>query len=114
MHLEAAKSLGDYLVVSITAAHFITKPGRPIFTDGERATMLRALRCVDEVFVCNDDTGVQAIMRIRPQRFVKGRDYMDLGLLDAEAAACNVVGAKVIYTDTKKYSSTEVLCRLKG
>jgi cytidyltransferase-like protein len=34
-HLEAARSLGDVLVVTVTADRFVNKgPGRPVFTEG--------------------------------------------------------------------------------
>ena len=37
-HFEKAKSLGDILVVSITADKFVNKgPGRPAFNESDRA-----------------------------------------------------------------------------
>jgi cytidyltransferase-like protein len=40
-HLEAARELGDILVVTLTADRFVNKgPGRPVFGEALRAEML--------------------------------------------------------------------------
>ena len=111
MHLRAAAALGDRLVVSITASPYIRKEGRPIFNDNERAYALAALRSVDQVYTCYARTGVNAILYIRPDIYVKGMDYISIGLNELERAACNEVGAKIIFTSTEKYSSTDVIRR---
>ena len=47
-HLEAARALGDALVVTVTGDAFVNKgPSRPAFLEGLRAEMLAALQCVD-------------------------------------------------------------------
>jgi len=47
-HLEAARRLGDVLVVTVTADRFVNKgPGRPVFNEALRAEMLAALEYVD-------------------------------------------------------------------
>src|ERR1700731_3726167 len=49
-HLEAARRLGDLLVVTVTADRFVNKgPGRPVFSERMRAEMLAALEYVDWV-----------------------------------------------------------------
>lgn len=51
-HLEAARALGDVLIVTLTADRFVNKgPGRPVFTELLRAEMLAALDCVSYVAV---------------------------------------------------------------
>src|SRR6516225_5599857 len=43
-HLEAARRLGDILMVTVTADRHVNKgPGRPVFSEGLRAEMLAAL-----------------------------------------------------------------------
>jgi len=51
--LERAAALGDRLVVGVSAdALNVAKKGRPpVYTQQERMEIVRALRCVDEVFV---------------------------------------------------------------
>ncbi|MCG8277390.1 adenylyltransferase/cytidyltransferase family protein [Stenotrophomonas sp. NLF4-10] len=51
--LERAAALGDRLIVGVSSdALNIAKKGRaPVFSQEERLCLVRALRCVDEVFV---------------------------------------------------------------
>ena len=51
--LERARAFGDRLVVGVSSDEFSQrKKGRhPVFTVEERARMLKALRCVDNVFI---------------------------------------------------------------
>ena len=50
--LERARYLGDYLLVGVSTDHMnYDKKGRyPIYSQKERMEIVKALRCVDEVF----------------------------------------------------------------
>ncbi len=75
-HLEAAKALGDYLIVGITANDYVQKgAGRPAVTARDRARAVRALRCVDHVILDHHPTPEWMITTYRPAIFVKGADY---------------------------------------
>src|SRR3990167_11073056 len=51
-HFQAAKALGDVLVVTVTADEYVNKgPGRPVFIQGLRAESIAALGCVDYVAI---------------------------------------------------------------
>src|SRR6516165_10906993 len=51
-HLEAARKLGDVLIVTVTADRFVNKgPGRPVFNGELRAEMLATLEYVDWVAI---------------------------------------------------------------
>ena len=107
-HLAEARKLGDFLVVSLTLDQFVNKgPKRPVFTWDDRAKVLRALRCVDTVIptAC----AVDAIRYVRPQLFVKGRDYLTGEFTEDIAGALQEVGATLHITKTPKRSSTEAL-----
>ena len=72
-HLEAARNLGDVLVVTVTGDRFVNKgPGRPIFPEDLRAEMLAALHYVDWVAINPAPDGVSAIKTIHPDIYVKG------------------------------------------
>ncbi len=108
-HLEAARRLGDQLVVTITADEFITwkGQGRPVFPAHERARMLRALRCVNSVIVINAGDMISAVQQVKPNILVKGKEYegalLEQGWLESQ-------GIKVVFLDTKpRYSSTDLL-----
>ena len=113
LHLQEASCLGERLIVSITADEFVTKPGRPIFNESERERMLSELRCVDEVYICRADTGIPAIHKFNPEYYVKGIDYSDSGIIESEMKACEKVGAEIVFTSAQKYSTTDLIERLK-
>lgn len=104
-HLEAAKKLGDWLVVAVTADHAINKgPGRPIFPQEQRAEMVRALRCVDDVAIVN--SGEEAVRIIKPDVFVKGVEYA--GRLK-EQELVESFGGRCVYLGEPLYSSTRLI-----
>ena len=103
-HLEEAKSLGDWLVVSVTADHKIGKEGHPVFSQNERAEMVAALRCVDEVMIVA--SAGEAIEILKPDVFVKGAEY-DGKLKEKELV--ERFGGKCAFTTGPVYSSTKLL-----
>ena len=48
---------------------------RPIFNQNERAELLAALEMVDLVTVFDEDTPLEAILKVRPDVLVKGADW---------------------------------------
>ena len=97
-------------MVSVSSDEQIRKiksPPRPIQNENERAMQLANLRMVDEVFICDDDTGAAAILKFRPQIFVRGVDYRQTGVDEREAQACREIGCEVRFTETDKYSSSD-------
>ena len=76
--LEHARRLGDRLVVLLNSDESVRAlkgPPRPIVPAQERAGVLRALGCVDEVRIFEERTTDVALRRVRPDVFVKGGDY---------------------------------------
>jgi D-beta-D-heptose 7-phosphate kinase/D-beta-D-heptose 1-phosphate adenosyltransferase len=76
--LRRARTMGDSLVVAINSDDSVRRikgSNRPIFNQDERAEVLDALEMVDYVTVFDEDTPLQAIMRIRPNILVKGADW---------------------------------------
>src|SRR6202012_1273639 len=77
-HLEAARELGDILVVTLTADRFVNKgPGRPVFGEALRAEMLANLQYVDWVGINDSPDAIPALESLRPDIYVKGSDYQD-------------------------------------
>lgn len=107
--LNAARELGDYLVVALTTDAQMAKEkgeGRPFQPWFERALALRSLRCVDRVIFNTGD--FESLVRIvRPFVFAKGSEYK--GRL-REEAFCKASGILVEFLDTKPiYSSTRII-----
>lgn len=78
-YLEAARGLGDVLVVGINSDASVRRlnkgPERPINPEHARAQVARALRCVDAVVIFDEDTPYNLIAEIAPDVLVKGGDY---------------------------------------
>jgi rfaE bifunctional protein nucleotidyltransferase chain/domain len=116
-HLEAARDLGDVLIVTITADRFVNKgPGRPVFAEALRAEMLATLQYVDWVAINPEPDAVNAISCVRPDIYVKGQDYQNpegdvTGKIVAEREAVEAHGGVIHFTDEIVFSSTELINR---
>lgn len=116
-HLVEARKLGDRLVVSVTSDRYVNKgKGRPHFTEAERAEALSALSCVDDVKINDSPDAVLMIEHVKPAFYVKGIDYSEIrddAALAREGAAVAACGGEVVFTSTRKWSSTELLFDIK-
>lgn len=75
-HLQAARALGDRLVVSLTPDRFVNKgPGRPLFNEDERFVMLQNVRCVDEIWIPNKIDGSDIIHIKQPDIYACGAEW---------------------------------------
>lgn len=110
-HLEEARTFGDSLTVALTLDEHVNKPGRPIFSWDDRAMMLLALRCVDDVIATRN--AVEAIYAWKPAIFVKGSDYKHSSLLPQEITACEEVGALIRFTKAEKRSTTDLIEKIR-
>jgi len=111
-HLEAAKALGDVLVVTITSDRFVNKgPDRPIFSSEHRAELIASIGCVDYVAINDDEFAINAILSIKPNLYVKGTEYNGLvdDAISDEENAVNSVGGKLVFTDDITYSSSNII-----
>jgi D-beta-D-heptose 7-phosphate kinase / D-beta-D-heptose 1-phosphate adenosyltransferase len=110
--LEAARALGDCLVVCLNSDRSVRRskgPDRPWQSAADRARVLRGLRAVDEVIVFDEDTPEAVIARLRPDVWVKGGDYNADAL--PEAALVRSWGGEVI---TVPYLDGRSTSRLAG
>lgn len=78
-YLEAARSLGDALVVGLNSDNSVRRlgkgPERPFTPQEDRAEVLAALACVDAVVLFDQDTPLALIEYLQPDILVKGADY---------------------------------------
>ena len=77
-YLEAARALGDALVVAINSdrtARELKGEGRPLMNQDERAEILAALRAVNYVTIFDDVSPRSLIAELLPDILVKGGDY---------------------------------------
>ena len=117
MHLQAARRLGDVLIVTVTPDRFVVKgPGRPVFNERLRMLALAAIESVDYVGAIDGGTAVDAITAIRPNIYVKGDEYErsedDItGGIDEEEAAIRSVGGELKFTSEETFSSSNLINR---
>ncbi|PKN06775.1 MAG: hypothetical protein CVU73_15400 [Deltaproteobacteria bacterium HGW-Deltaproteobacteria-8] len=113
-YFQAARRMGDALVVTVSADRFVDKgPGRPAYTEALRAESIAALECVDLVAVNPWPTAVETLRRVRPDVYVKGQEFETLtdetGKLQQEHAVAVELGIEFAFTHEIVFSSTQLL-----
>jgi D-beta-D-heptose 7-phosphate kinase/D-beta-D-heptose 1-phosphate adenosyltransferase len=77
-YLEAAKNLGDVLILGLNSDDSIKRlkgKNRPINEQDERAYILASLEVIDYVVIFDEDTPIDLINIVQPDILVKGGDY---------------------------------------
>lgn len=114
-HFEAAKKLGDILVVTLTPDRYVNKgPNRPAFPEQLRAETIAALDCVDYVAINTSPMAIEAIRLLAPTYYAKGAEYRDAdkdhtGGILLEQEAVESVGGELAFTDEIVYSSSNLI-----
>ena len=114
-HLEAARKLGDVLIVTVTGDAFVRKgPGRPVFAQTMRAEMLAALDYVDWTGINRAPTADPLIEAIQPDVYVKGSDYVDpkfdvTSNITRERELTEKYGGRLCFTDEVTFSSSGLI-----
>lgn len=113
-HFQAAREMGDCLVITVTPDIYIDKgQGRPVFNQAVRAECLAALECVDYVALNEWPTAEEALWLLRPDIYVKGQEFENLqdktGKLQREYEVVMEIGAQMRFTHEIVFSSTELL-----
>jgi D-sedoheptulose 7-phosphate isomerase len=108
--LERAKSLGTKLIVGINSDRSVREikgEPRPYVSEKDRAALLLALQCVDEVRIFDETTPQNLIEEIKPNILVKGGDWEVNQIIGADFVIKN--GGKVHSLPVKDGFSTTSL-----
>ena len=115
-YLNAARRLGDVLVVGVNADVSARRLGkgddRPLVPEADRAYLVAALECVDIVSIFDEDTPRELIAALLPDVLVKGGDYTPetvVGRAEVEATG----GRVVLIPFVEGYSTTRLLHRIR-
>ena len=112
--LERARAFGDRLVVGINSdesVRAIKGTGRPLVQEKDRAAVLCALRCVDEVIIFNEATPARLIEELRPDVLVKGGDWPIEQIIGSDFVLAN--GGRVMsLTYNVPHSSSDIIERM--
>ena len=101
-YLEAARTLGDILVVGLNSDDSVRRlkgSSRPVNPEEDRAYVLAGLAAVDYVTYFAEDTPRDLIVALLPDVLVKGGDYRKediVGGAEVEAAGGKVVVAPLV------------------
>jgi rfaE bifunctional protein nucleotidyltransferase chain/domain len=114
--LEAARSLGDVLVVGLNrdaSIRQIKGDARPVIAEGERAELLAALEAVDFVVLFGEATPREIISLFLPDVLVKGADWGAGEIVGREEV--ERAGGRVISIPLEPgYSTTSILQKIRS
>ena len=97
-YLEAARALGDVLLVGVNSDASVRElkgPDRPVNPEADRATVLAALQSVDGVCVFADRTAMRFLSTVQPDIYAKGGDYTIDTINQEERRLVENLGGKV-------------------
>ncbi len=114
-YLNAAKALGDLLVVGVNTDATVRRlkgSTRPINALDDRTAVLAGLSAVDHIVAFEEPTAVELCAAVRPHVFVKGGDYTRDRL--PEAAVVEAHGGEVrLLPYLRDQSTTSIIERVR-
>ncbi len=113
-YFQAAKKMGDILVVTVTPDIFVDKgSGRPVFNERLRVESIEALECADYVAINKWPTAEETLRLLKPDIYVKGQEFENLedktGKIQKENEVIRQIGAKIRFTQEIVFSSSKLL-----
>jgi D-beta-D-heptose 7-phosphate kinase/D-beta-D-heptose 1-phosphate adenosyltransferase len=115
-YLQAARALGDLLIVGLNADASVRRnkgPSRPITPQEERAELLAALACVDAVVIFPEDTPARIIAVVQPDILVKGADWAADQIVGRDTVEAR--GGRVVRVPVEQgYSTTAIVERVRA
>ncbi len=116
-YLEAARALGDALIVALNSdasVRLLGKgPDRPVLPLEDRARLLAGLGCVDLVVPFDEATPLALIEALRPDVLCKGGDYTRTTIVGADFVE-QQGGLVQVIPWIPGYSTTALLGRLRA
>ncbi|MDA3920254.1 MAG: bifunctional D-glycero-beta-D-manno-heptose-7-phosphate kinase/D-glycero-beta-D-manno-heptose 1-phosphate adenylyltransferase HldE [Salinisphaera sp.] len=114
-YLEAARALGDHLIVAVNDDASVGRlkgAGRPLNDLSHRMQVLRGLEAVDSVVAFSQDTPERLICRLTPDVLVKGGDYRPEEIAGGECVLA--AGGEVRVLDfVDGFSTTAIIERMR-
>ncbi len=110
-YLEAARKLGDMLVVGINSDEQVRNlkgDGRPFVPERERAEIIASIRAVDLVTIFTEPTVEILLLMLKPDIHAKGTDYTVETVPERDVVR-SYGGRVMIVGDPKQHSSTEMV-----
>jgi rfaE bifunctional protein nucleotidyltransferase chain/domain len=110
-YLEAAKRLGDVLVVGLNSDSSVRQlkgAQRPLMPENERAEIVAAFSCADHVVIFQEPTVEAVLLALKPDIHCKGTDYTEETV--PERAIVHSYGGRIaIVGDPKDHSTRDLI-----
>jgi rfaE bifunctional protein nucleotidyltransferase chain/domain len=113
-YLEAAKALGDLLIVGINSdeqTRRLKGEGRPLLPEDQRAEIISSFEVVDFVTVFDEPTVAELLLALKPDIHAKGTDYTEESVPERDVVR-SFGGRVAIAGDSKDHSSSEMIEKL--
>jgi len=110
-YLEAAKELGDILIVGINSDQCVAVlkgAGRPLQPEADRAEILASMQCVDYVLLFDAPTVDGILKELRPDVHAKGTDYTQESVPERNTVLA-YGGQLAIVGDAKDHSTKDLI-----
>lgn len=110
-YLEAAKALGDMLIVAVNSdeqARRLKGEGRPLLPQDQRAEILSSLEAVDFVTIFDEPTVTELLLALKPDIHAKGTDYTEETVPERDVVR-SFGGRVAIVGDPKEHSSSGMI-----
>lgn len=115
-YLQAARSLGDVLLVGVNAdasVRALKGEGRPLNNERDRAYVLSGLACVDAVYIFPELKALAMLEQVKPDIYVKGGDYTIDTIEQTERRLVESQGGKIaILPLVPGRSTTKIIQRM--
>ena len=114
-YLEAARNLGDALLVGVNSdasTRELKGPGRPVNHEDDRAAVVAALESVSGVCIFTEKTALRFLSVAQPDIYVKGGDYTLDTVNQDERRLVETGGGKVAILPIVPGKSTTNLLKL--
>jgi rfaE bifunctional protein nucleotidyltransferase chain/domain len=110
-YLEAAKALGDLLIVAVNSdeqARRLKGQARPLLPQDDRAEIVSSLEAVDLVTIFDEPTVTELLLALKPDIHAKGTDYTEETVPERNVVR-SFGGQVAIVGDPKDHSSSEII-----
>jgi rfaE bifunctional protein nucleotidyltransferase chain/domain len=113
-YLEAAKALGDLLIVGINSdrqTRRLKGAGRPLLPQEQRAEIISSIEAVDFVTIFEEPAVEQLLLALKPDIHAKGTDYTEDSVPERDVVR-SFGGRVAIVGDPKDHSSSQIIEKL--
>lgn len=114
--LKRARATCDRLVVALNTDASVQRlkgPGRPVQNEMARSIVMAAIDSVDLVLLFDEDTPINAIEALKPDRLIKGADYTVATVVGA-AFVQSYGGEVVLVPLAPGHSTTSIIARSRA